>query len=82
MLNGIRRAISATKVCVMSIFDLEKIPSLLNMVGTSEESIHLLEGDFLGLGNEEPDEDSEEEVDACKEIESITSIVCQSLSWG
>jgi hypothetical protein len=43
----------------MSIFDLQKISSLLNMVGTTEESIHLLQGDLLGLRNEEPDEDSE-----------------------
>jgi hypothetical protein len=77
VLDGIRRVISVTtKVCVVSIFDLEKISSLLNMVGTTVESIHLLERDFLGLGNEKPDEDSEEEVNAGKEVEGITRVGC------
>lgn len=58
----------------MSVFDLQKISSLLNMIGATEESIHLLEGDLLGLGNEEPDEDSEEEVNTGKEVEGITRI--------
>jgi len=71
--NG--RVISTTKVGVIGIFDLQKISSLLNMVGTTEECIHLLKGDFLGLGNEEPDEGSKAEVDACKEIEGIKAAI-------
>jgi hypothetical protein len=58
LLHDGRRIISVTNMCVMSIFDLQKISSLLNMVGTTEESVHLLQGDLLGLRNEEPDEDS------------------------
>jgi hypothetical protein len=54
-----KRVISVTDMCVMSVFDLQKISSLLNMVGSTEESIHLLQGDLLGLGNEEPYEESE-----------------------
>jgi hypothetical protein len=59
LLHGGGSVILVTNMRVMSIFDLQKISSLLNMVGTTEESIHLLQGDLLGLGNEEPDEDSE-----------------------
>ena len=59
----------------MSVFDLEEVSSLLNMVGTTEESIHLLKREFLGLGNEKSDEDSEEEVNAGKEVEGITRVV-------
>jgi hypothetical protein len=77
MLDGIRRLISiSTNVCVVSIFDLEEISSLLNMVGTTEESIHLLERDSLGLRNEKPDKDGEEYVNAGKEVEGITRIIC------
>lgn len=77
VLDDIRRVISVTtEVCVVSIFDMKKISSLFNMIGTTEESIHLLESDFLGLGNEKPDEDSEEDVNAGKEVEGITRVVC------
>jgi len=77
VLDGIRRVITVTtNVCVVSIFDLEEISSLLNMVNTTEESIHLLERDFLGLRNEKPDKNGEEEVDASKEVEGITRIIC------
>ncbi len=72
MLDGSRRVISTTDIGVMSIFNLQEISSLLNMVGTTKKRIHLFESDFLGLGKEEPDEESKAEVDASKEIEGIT----------
>lgn len=58
VLDSIGRVISTAHVCVVSIFDMEKISTLLNMVSTTEESIHLLERNFLGLRNEKPDEGS------------------------
>jgi hypothetical protein len=42
------------------------------MVGAAKESVHLLEGHFLSLGDEEPDKGGEEEVDSGEEIEGIT----------
>ena len=71
MLDKSRRVISIPKVGTVRVFDLQKISSLLNMIGTAEQSIHFLKRDLLGLGNEVPDEGSEAEVDARKEIKCI-----------
>lgn len=41
------------------------------MVGTTEDSVHVLEGDTLGLGDTEPDKDGEEDVDSEEEEEAL-----------
>jgi hypothetical protein len=56
VLLGDRRVILTANVGMMSILDLQKIPSLLYVVGTTKESIHLLKPDLLGFGDEKPDE--------------------------
>jgi hypothetical protein len=49
-------------VSMMSILDIEQIAALLDMVGTTKEHINLLESDLLGLGDDEPDEEDQEDV--------------------
>jgi hypothetical protein len=49
--------------------------TLGDMVGTTKQSVNLLEGDLLGLGNEEEDKDCQQEVDTRKEVEGEEAIV-------
>jgi hypothetical protein len=50
-------------MCVMSVLDVKKISTLLNMVGSTEQSVDFLQRYFLGFGNEGPYESSKEDVD-------------------
>lgn len=58
---------------MVSIFDVKDISTLLNVVDTSKESIHLLESNLSGLRNEEEDKHDEKEVDASKEVECVAA---------
>lgn len=62
-------------LCVMRILDTQQITTLLHMIGTAEFGVHLLEQDLLGLGHEEVDESSEQEINTSKEVESVKSVV-------
>jgi hypothetical protein len=42
----------------MYILDVKQIPSLLNMVGATEERVHLFKADTARLWNQEEDENA------------------------
>jgi hypothetical protein len=60
------------KMRVTRIVDMEEITSLLDVVGTAEENVHLFERDSSGLRDKEEDEERETDVDASEEVEGIT----------
>ena len=51
--------------------------TLVDVVGSTEDSIHLFEANLLGLWYEEPDESSEQNVDSCEHLEGVESFVLQ-----
>jgi hypothetical protein len=62
----------ATNVDVVCILDVEDVSTLLNMVGTAEESVHLLESDSSCLGDEEDHEYDQQAVYSGKEEKGVT----------
>lgn len=55
----------------MGIVNIKKVTALLNMVVATEENIDFLEGDLLGLGDEEPDEGGKTEIHGKEEVEGV-----------
>lgn len=49
--------------------------ALVDVVGAAEEDVDLLEGDLLGLGDEEVDEEAEEDVDGHEEEQALEPFV-------
>ncbi len=70
-INSIVVVVSGAKVCVMGIIDLEDISTLLHVIGSAEENVHLFERDSSCLGNEEEYEGCEAEVDTGEEVECV-----------
>jgi hypothetical protein len=64
----------STNMCVMSIFNLKQVTTLLDMILSAEEDIHFLKRDLPGFWNHKEDESSKEQVNAGKEIECITNL--------
>lgn len=58
-----------------SLLVSKNLLALCDVVGTTEESINLLEGDLLSLRDEEEDKDRQQEVDTRKEVEGVEPIV-------
>lgn len=52
------------------LVDTQNLGTLLGVVGTSKDDVHLLEHDTLSLGDEEVDKDGEDDVDAHEEEEA------------
>lgn len=58
-----------TSVCVMWILYMEQITSLLCVVCTTKEDIDFLQSDRLGLRNEKPNEETQDDIGGHKEEE-------------
>jgi len=65
---------------VMHILNMHQVASLLDMIGASEENIHFFKRYFLGLRDEEEDEDGEENINASEEKEGVETTIVQE-SW-
>jgi hypothetical protein len=58
------------RYCSMArIVDIKQITALLNVVLTTKEYINLLQGNLLGLGDEEPDKDNQDDIRTHEEEE-------------
>ena len=55
-------------VCILNPHNLA---TLVYVVGTTEQVIHLFQHDALGLGDEEVDEDRKQDVDAGEHVEGV-----------
>ena len=55
----------------------EHLCSLVDVVDAAEQDVDLLERDLLGLGDEEPDEDKEDNVHAHEEEEALETDVVE-----
>ena len=62
---------------VMRIFHTEQIASLGDVVAASEQSVDFLQTDLFGLGDHEPDEDGEQEVDAREHVEGVEAALVE-----
>lgn len=69
--------IGSINLGVMYILDFKHIPSLFDMIGATEQDIHLFEGDAARLGNKEEDKNSEADVDASEKVERVAKRVGQ-----
>jgi hypothetical protein len=58
-------------ICVMSVFDAHDLATILDVVDAAESCVHFLQHDTLGFWNAEPNEDCEEDVDACEQVEGV-----------
>ena len=63
----------------LGLWDAKHVGTLVDVVGTAEEDIDLLERDLLGLGDEEIHKDSQDEVHSHEEEQTFQSSVCEEL---
>jgi hypothetical protein len=56
-------------MCVMNVIYTHLSTTLFDVIGSTEENIHFLEGDFAGFWDEEDNVKGEDEVDYCEEEE-------------
>ena len=86
LLNKLSASCLGLKICdrnvilavsVMSILDTKQVTTLLDVVAATEQNINLFHGNLLGLGDEEPDKEGEQEVDAGEHVEGVEAAVLQ-----
>jgi hypothetical protein len=63
------------EINVVRILDLQDLSSFVDMIDTTEESIHLLKCNATGFRNDEDDKHGEEDIDTSEEEEGI-AILC------
>ena len=75
ILNSRSSSLVLSLSAILGLVSCQNLFTLGNVVGTTKQGIDLLQCNLLGLRNKEENEETQQEVDASKEIECVESII-------